>query len=137
MPNTPPQLLADSTILTCRFVTMSGTDERVDEANANEMCLGISQEGSRTAPLSDLVATNQAAQQGETLRLFGPGDVCLLTLGDTVTRGLRLKADNAGRGVPVTLIGTTIQEYGAIALQSGVVNEKIKVLVDFGRFRPT
>jgi len=116
---------------------MSTVDERVDEANANEMVIAVSQEGSRTAPLSDLVATDQAAQQGETLRVYGPGDVCLLTLGDTVTRGLRLKSDAAGRGVPVTLVGTTIQEYGAIALQSGTVGEKIKVLVDLGRFRPT
>jgi hypothetical protein len=49
-----------------------------------------------------------------------------LTLGGTVTRGAKLKSDASGYGVTSS---TDTEEYGAVALQSGVSGDIIEVLV--------
>lgn len=135
MPNTPPNLLASGTIRPCRFVKISGAFQCA-EADANEDVIGVSMEGTNTAPLSDLVTSDNAAVSGDSLRIFGNGDTCLLQIGDTVTYGQRLKSDADGKGVPVATTGTTIQYYGARALQSGSASEKIWVQIEIGVIRP-
>lgn len=137
MPNIVPQLVAGGDIYPCRFVKLSTSDDfTVLQADANAEIIGVSQEGSRTPPLSDLVTDTKAAASGQSLKIFTDGDVCLLEAGGTITRGDLLKADANGKAVTVATTGTTIQNYGAIALQSGASGEKILVQVRFGKVRP-
>ena len=119
--------LASGDIQPCRFVK-TDADFSIAEANANEKLFGISQEGTRTAPIPDTSET-LAAKVGEECRVFQDGEVCLLQLGDTVTADQDLKSDSDGAGVPALTTGTTVQQIGAVALQGGAVGEKILVRV--------
>jgi len=137
MPNTPPRLVAGGDVYPCRFVKMStAADDRGLQATANDAPIGISYDGGKHAPLSDLVTDNPHAEAGDPIGLYGEGDQCLLELGGTVVRGGRLKSDANGKGVAVATTGTTIQQYGAIALESGVSGEKARVFILLGSERP-
>lgn len=138
MPNTPPVLVAGGNIRPSRFVKSSSTaDHRGLEADANEMVIGISGEGGKYPPLNDLVTTNNHAEAGDPIRLYGDGDICLLELGSGgATRGLRLISDGDGKGVAMATSGTTIQHFGAVALESGLEGDKIRVQVRIGSERP-
>lgn len=137
MPNVVPQLVAGGDIYPCRFVKLSAAaDFTVLQADANAEVIGIAQEGSRKPPLSDLITDMKAAEAGDSVKMFTDGDVCLLEAGGTVTRGDLLKADANGKGITVASSGTTIQNYGAVALQSGAAGEKILVQARFGKVRP-
>lgn len=128
MPNTPANLMAGGTIRTSRFVKFNVSDDfQVLEADANARIFGISQDGTNYPPLDDLSVSANAAIDGQFIQLFGEGDTCLLELGDTAVRGDRLKSKADGTGEPIASSGTTIQQYGAVALQSGVVGELIRV----------
>lgn len=138
MPNTPPTLVAGGTIRTSRFVKLSpSADNQGLEADANEEAIGVSYEGSNYPPLSDLVSTDNAATEGQEFRLYGPGDICTLIVGDVVTRGQKLKSDADARGVPIATTGATLQHYGGFALESAsAANEKIRFLVHPGSVYP-
>lgn len=119
MPNTPANLMANGTIRPSRFVKGDITaDFKCLEADANDEVIGVSMEGSNYPPLSDLVSTTNAATQGQYVKLYGEGDVCLLEAGAAVTRFDKLKSDADGRGVAIASSGTTLQNIGARALQS-------------------
>ncbi|MEI9885917.1 MAG: hypothetical protein WDN08_05335 [Rhizomicrobium sp.] len=62
--------------------------------------------------------------------LSGPAEV---VLGDTVTRGQYLTADADGAAVPCAPGAGTKAQYGAKALQSGVVGDFIEVMVERGQ----
>lgn len=137
MPNVVPQVVAGGDIYPARFVKLSSSaDHTVLQGTDNSELIGISQSGSNKAPLSDLVSTAKAAEAGQNLQIFTEGDVCLLEAGATITRGNLLKSDANGKGVPIATSGTTIQNYGAVALENGANGELIKVQVRFGKVRP-
>lgn len=137
MPNTPPRLVADGKIYPCRFVKMSATkDHRGLQGEANDALIGISYEGGKRPPLSDLVTDNPHAEAGDPIGLLGPGEQGLLELGADVTPRTKLKSDANGKGVPIATTGTTLQQYGAIALEGGKAGEKIQVFVELGSERP-
>jgi hypothetical protein len=127
MPNTSPHLIAGGDIYPCRFVKLSSVSDHTGlQATANDSVIGVSQEGSNYPPLNDLVATHKAATTGQTFRLFGDGDTCLIEAGEAFDRGTRLKADANGRGVAILTTGTTLQNIGAVALQSAAASgEKV------------
>jgi hypothetical protein len=127
VPNPNPSYIAGGTIRPSRFVKYTANDFEVAEADANEKIAGISQEGTRTAPIPD-VSTNEAAQSGETLQVYGDGEDCLLELGGTVVPGDDLKSDADGKGV-VIATGAALQQIGAVALEGGVSGELIRVQV--------
>jgi hypothetical protein len=137
MPNTPPRLVADGTIYPCRFVKMSAEkDFRGLQAEANDVLIGISYEGGKRPPLSDLVTDNPHAEAGDPIGLLGPGEQGLLELGADATPNTKLKADGDGKGVPIAATGATLQHYGAIALEGGKAGTKIQVIVELGSVRP-
>lgn len=137
MPATPPRLVAGGDVYPSRFVKMSTTaDDQGLQATANDQLIGVSYEGGKFSPLSDLVSSNPHAESGDPIGLYGDGEQCLLELGGSVTRGGRLKADADGKGVAIATTGTTIQQFGAIALESGSSGEKIRVFVLLGSERP-
>lgn len=122
-------VVASGDISPRRFITMSG-DYTVAQATANQRPIGVSEEASRT----DTDAKHAVA--GESVAMRRPGFRAKLEIGATVVAGERLKADASGRGVPVATTGTTIQEYGAIALKGGSNLDVIDVFVELGSVRP-
>lgn len=134
MPTNGVQLVANGNVLPCRFVkidTTAGADNYGVQAGANDITIGITGQETNQPPLSDLISTQYHAQQGDPIRLHGPTDVTLLEIGAAVTQGQRLKSDSVGRGVPGATAGATLQQYGAIALESSAnVGAKIRVSVE-------
>lgn len=122
-----PNYIAGGDIRTCRFVKMGAADLTVLESDANEAVIGISQEGAKSAPIPG--ASVLAAAAGENIDVHGLGVECLLVISDTVARGAYVKSDADGAGVTLATTGTTAQNVGAMALQSGVAGDKIRVVV--------
>lgn len=111
-----------------RFVKPStAADNRLLEADANEMTIGISQENTRDAPVDG--ASALAAASGDPIGHAPIGSYPILEINDTVTHGALLKSDADGLGVLAAVTGPTMQWVGAIALQSGSAGELIRVLV--------
>jgi hypothetical protein len=131
MPTNNANFIADGNINPSTFVTQTGTsaDNRVLAATANQKICGVAQEWTKAAPLSG--ASGIAAAAGDQITVYGQGDQCLLTYGATVTRGSLLKSDANGNAVVVT--GTTVQNYGARALESGVAGDLHQVQVLLGQ----
>tara|TARA_Y100000310_G_scaffold199050_1_gene199035 strand:- start:5718 stop:6152 length:435 start_codon:yes stop_codon:yes gene_type:complete len=141
MPNTPPQLMANGNIRPLRFVKIDvSADEKGIQATDNSKIVGVSQPGTNFPPLNDSHVTldGMAAIAGETFQLYGEGDDgVLVEIGAAVVRGDYLKSDSVGRAVPIATSGTTLQRYGAEALQSGAAaGEFIRVHVRIGSERP-
>ena len=129
MPSTPPQLMADNTIGVSKFVKFDATEGKANLATANSQNIGVSQEGTRIAPLSDLVSATEAAQAGEMFRLYGQGDICLVECGTTVAYGDKLVSDANGDAEPMATSGATLEQISGVALQAGVDGEKILIQV--------
>jgi hypothetical protein len=113
-----------------RFVKQSTTaPNTVLQAGAGDKVFGISQTSSRNAPYLTL-DDGFTAIAGEPVRVFGPGEIAPLQYGGTVTAGQRLKSDANGKGIATTADG---DEYGAVALQSGIADEIGEVRVEIGQ----
>lgn len=124
-----PNYIARGNIAPSIFVKQdTATDNGVLLAGANSRPVGISSEAGREPPLPS-VSTIYAGQNGDPMKVYGLGETCLLTLGDTVVAGDRLKPDASGFGVPASSSGN---HYGALALGSGASGEKIRVQVVLG-----
>lgn len=134
MANTPPALVASGAVRPCRFVKPSG-DFTGAECDANEDAIGISYQSGRNPPIPQ-VSTNNHADIGDPIHLYGEGDICLLTYGATVTAGQKLKSDADGQGVPVLTTGTTNQLARAVALEGGASGELRRVQVVRETIRP-
>ena len=132
-----PHLMADGDIRPSRFVKTSNASgiAKVVESDANNSPIGISQDGTNTAPIPG-VTSDKAAEQGQSLRLHVEGEMCLLELGGTVTAGDFLKSDADGKGVSIATTGVDVQCIGGVALQSGVSGDLIPVKVQLMQHRP-
>lgn len=121
------EFTAGGNINPCRFVEFSGTEGRVTEANAvADLCIGISQEGTRNVPYGSL-NDGLAAIAGEPVKVFRLGETCLLEVSAAVAYGARLGA-SAGDGRGVTAAAGS--PAFAIALKAAAgAGEKIPVMV--------
>lgn len=121
--------IANGTISPCRFVKLvTSTTGRVTQATAGQQIFGISQMGIRRDLYID--TNGFAALVNEPIGVFDDTDECLLECGGTVSAGDRLKSDANGKGVATT---TNLDEYGALAIWSGVSGEQIRVKVARGQ----
>lgn len=126
---------ASGNIRPSRFVKRSGANT-VAEASTGEKMLGISAEFSGYAPLPS--QTEYAAATGDVCSMYWVGDglqedrPILLVLGvGGATQGDLLKSDSAGAGVAVA---SDKDCYGAIALETGIAGDAIKVRLLFGYY---
>lgn len=98
----------------------------IDYTNAP---IGISQEGTRNAPIPG--ASAYAAVDEDPIQVYGQGDVCLLTIGvGGCTAGNLLKSDATGKGI--VLAASALQYYGARALETCIADDLCRVQVTFG-----
>jgi hypothetical protein len=130
-------IVGSSTVAPSVFVTQVGVSAySVQQCGANGVPIGISQEGTRSAPDDENAGstyagayTGTAGYTGDPIQCYTLGDVCLLTLGTTVTVGAQLASDANGKGV----LGTTGQNLGAEALEAGNAGDLIRVQVVLGK----
>lgn len=133
---------ANGTIRRARFVKIDTSDNNsVLEADANERTIGISQIGGREAPLPSVSADPpQAAQAADTVLVHTDNskreDVVLEAGSGGWTAGDELISDADGKGVSAATTGTTIQNVGAIALETVSEGELGKVQLAQYRIRP-
>lgn len=94
----------------------------VVQAGAGDPVLGVSQPGTRQAPLSGLDDTYAGVAGGPHVEVATPGDRTWLQTGGAVTWGDYLKSDSSGRGVTASSDGDW---YGARALQTGTAADQL------------
>lgn len=130
-------LTARGNVLPSRFVKLDGSTEcGVLQAGDNAEIIGIAQAGTNLPQVTGMITATYAAVAGQQVMVAGLGSVCLLEVGAQVQPGQLLKSNLFGQGVPITPTATTIQNYGAIALQGGHAGEKVRVQVLIGKVRP-
>ena len=131
-------LVARGNILPSRFVQLdSSTECGCVQAGANADIIGVAQSGTNLPQVTGFVNAQYAATNGQQVMVAGLGSICLVEAGDRITPGQYLKSDANGRAVPIDTTATTIQNYGAIALQGASgAGEKIRVQVIIGKVRP-
>jgi hypothetical protein len=105
----------------------------VTTADASVNVIGISQEGITAFPMATLndmgvSASVYAAISGQNLKICGVGEVCLLSIIGAVYANSSIIPSTGGYGIMASG-GAGIQYAGAIALQTGVSGDKIRVLV--------
>ena len=94
-----PGFCAGGNIGPSKFVKLStAADNKVLQAGAGEMPIGVSQRGTRNAPYSSL-DDGYAAISGENLQVHGPGELAVVECGGTVTAGTSVKSDGSGDAV--------------------------------------
>ena len=136
MPAETIQGISGGTIRPSRFVKIStAADQTFLEADANEQTIGIAQDWQRDAPIDG--ADVDAAEAGDPLSVNPIGCTCLLQIGSGgVTAGDEIKSDADGKGVTRATTGTTVQNVGAIALETAVEDELARVFVYRTSIRP-
>lgn len=136
MPFATIQFVAGGSITPASFVKVStAADFTALIAGANDPVIGISSAAAHDAPISG--ASTTAAESGDSLEVHPIGSVALLTAGSGGwTRGDELKSDSSGYGVTRATTGTTVQQVGAIALESVAAGEIGRVLVIRTSVRP-
>ena len=118
--------VAAGNISPSRFVKYdSAVGKVVANATATTLPTGVSGEWTRNTPLTGY-DDGYHAISGENCRVYCDNEECWLELGGTVTYGDKLIASTAGVGITSV---TDKDAYGAIALQSGVSGQLIRVKV--------
>lgn len=125
---------AGGNIRRARAVKISG-QFTVSEAGANEQCIGIAVDAARDAP-TDYNTTNYAAVAGDSLKIYGPGEVTKALAGGTITAGQNLITDAQGRLVAAATTGTTVQNILCEALSDAILDQMVDVIVKPLAIRP-
>lgn len=133
MPLYNPAFVASGNISPARFVKISG-EFSVAQSGANESVIGVAQEGSLAPPgIAEVFGaspTYYAATSGKTLKVFGLGDVCVVTAGTGgCTAGSDVKSDADGKAVNVGSTAGTFNS-GGVALQTVNAGEKCLIQVN-------
>jgi hypothetical protein len=127
-----PRYIANGNILPTSFVKIDPTTNfGVIQATAiTDAVIGVAQQGTYFPPGSQN-ADGLGAHQNQVIEIYGVGEESLLSITSTVTAGDYLKAGVNGVGVTLvkTFSGTTPAYTGAVALESGVTGDWIRVLV--------
>lgn len=132
-------MTAGGTIRRARFVNiMTSANHTVEEADANDRTIGVATDSGRAAAIpSESADPPEAAQAGEQVEVRFPGDEALLEIGSGgCTAGDELKSDADGKGVARATTGTTVQNVGAIALETASEGELARVIVVYTSMRP-
>lgn len=128
--NAVPQLIAGGNINPHSFVKVStAADYTCLQAGANERIIGSCQVGAKDPPgLSG--ASAYAAVAGDTIQLFGHGDVVPVKVGSGgVTKGALVKSDSSGYAVLAASSGTTLQWVAGVALADASEGEIVDVQI--------
>lgn len=132
-PLTHISLVANGNVSPARFiapvVSSTGGAKGVQASDPTVLILGVSYNETRFPPNSP-ADDGYCAIAGENLPYHGPGEICGLILGGTVSSAnVPLTTDSAGKGVTVDTTAATLIWVGAISLQAGVSGDEVMVYV--------
>lgn len=121
-------LIAGGNINPSVFVELDATaDATVIQGDASTiLAFGVSGEWTEDAPGLSGASTFHASTGSESVKVYGPGESCLLTAGAAVTRGALLMSNASGQGITAT----TGNYANAVAVESAAGSgELIRVRV--------
>lgn len=127
--NSPMTFKASADVCTCRFVKLDTSDvgSVIQGAAASDVCIGVSGVAEQLQP-SIGGTTNVHALSGYSCQVYSVGQVAILEVGTGgLTVGDTVCSDSVGKGV--TSSGTAGKTYYAIALETGVAGDRVRVLV--------
>ncbi len=138
MANTPQRIIAAGDILPFRFVQPTTSEDfGGTQAGTNTQIIGVAGEETKFAPLSDLVTTNNHAEDGDPVNLRGPGEEAMVEAGGTFSAGDLLKSDSVGRAVAAIVTGGTARQHiGGRAQQAAVIGDLVRISVDDASYTP-
>jgi hypothetical protein len=130
---TQAPFLADGNVSPSRFITTvtgAGNAGKAVQASASTaIIVGISESWRRHPPGSPS-DDGFIAIAGESLSYRGPGTIARLKLGGTVSNaGILLTTDGSGQGIAQAPADGTTAYYGAMAMDTGVSGDFIRVVV--------
>lgn len=108
--------LANATIAPSVFVILDpSSSEKVVTCSASTAYpVGISQQGTKAFPTP--AGNTDAANVGDQIQVYGPGDVCLIQTASAVTAGNLLASNTTGQAIVAPAGSSSIM--GAIALET-------------------
>ena len=127
MPLNNMSYVAGEDLAPARFVTRSTTEDNtvIYPDDGSVVLVGITFNGTREAPIPS-VSESLAAEDGEPVRVHGPGDRCEILLGEAITAAnLLLTAGTDGVG----MAASSGDFVGAIAERAAGSGEKVWVQV--------
>lgn len=134
MPLYNPAFIAGGDIFPARFVRITG-EFTVSQCSAStQSIIGVAQEGTFSPPnLATLLGGTEsglAASSGQTLKVFGLGDVCMIVAGTGgVTAGTKVKSDADGKAINIGSVAGTYN-VGGTALNTVAAGEKVLIQVN-------
>jgi hypothetical protein len=132
---------ATGNITVASFVTIDSsvaTGSSVKQAVATDIPIGIAQQGGGDPPLANYITASPvlAAQAGQSLDITPEGEVTYLRIGaGGCAPGDFLKPTTAGAGIKLAGTASTLEWYGARALQTAASGTLALVLVTVGSIR--
>lgn len=129
-----PGLIAGGNINPSRFVKMDAASNEVAvAAAATDVTIGVTSDYQKAHPVTGASDVHAAAD--DPVAVYPIGSVCKLTIGSGgCSVGSLLVSDSAGKGVAAASSGTALQWIGAIAVEAGLEDEAVTVIV-VGTFR--
>lgn len=122
--------VAGGTIAPCRLVSMIATGSTAADFTVFQATVGAGTEGDEVIGVSqegtDLWSSANAATVGEQVRIFGPGEICMVECGGTVTAGAAVKATTGGK---IIVCAADQDRAAGWALQSGTSGVKVQMLI--------
>lgn len=125
MPAQAPNFIAGDDVPPSVFVKQSG-DNAVVKAGLNEVAIGVSHEGTRTAPITGV--TPLAAIADEPVMVYTDGFSCEIKANDTIVAGDVLAPDANGLA-KVAGAGMT---FSAVAKTAAAAGERVKAIIRRG-----
>lgn len=122
-----PSFVAEEDLETSRFV-VAGVEPYtiVKPTDGSDSIVGVTHEGSREAPIPGI--TPKAALTGESVRVYGDGEVCEVEAGGTVAAGNLVMSDANARAIAATAGNFT----GGRALNDAVNLGRLRIQVQPG-----
>jgi hypothetical protein len=105
-----------------RFVKVSGADT-IAEADANEAVIGV------VFPYSKAFDSALAASDGTQCPVCVAGQIAEIECAGDITVGTFVKSDADGKAVAIATSGTTAQNIGGMALQTGANGLIIRMMI--------
>jgi len=130
----PMIMQANATVLVASIVMIdTSRNNTVIPCTSNAKAFGVSDLGSRDASIPS-ITTNppEAAEQGETLKVYCTGRMAMLRAGGPITPGADIKSGDAtGVGVVCTDGSSSGKEYSVgQAIEAAASGEIFKILVN-------
>lgn len=121
-----PGMAAEGDIYPCRIVKQGTAPNAVVQGTSNVAAWGISTDAQK-APAT--TSGGVAAASGDSLYVFGPGEICLVECAGNIAAGAEFIADNDGKAVTVGTTAATVYQVVGRMLEPGAAARLARCVV--------